>query len=159
MRAVLFHVVALGALTLGWPITALAQEAITVCGASTGKGFYLEPKKNLEELGKLGWIDDNLPNGSITFLRYPSGDYDIVIKSAITTITARGDGGKVVKVHGMDDKVATFVVVYQLATTEVYQLTLNAFGHGTLIWAVLKNRGGSLGITRGSLYTATCDLR
>jgi hypothetical protein len=149
MRAVLFHVVALGALTLGWPITASAQEVITVCGASTGKGFYLEPKK-------LGFIDDNLPNGSVTFMRYPSGDYDLVIKSAITTITARGDGGKVVKMHGVDDNVATFVVVYPLATTEVYQLTLNAFGQGTLIWAVLKNRAGSSGITRGSVYTATC---
>ena len=95
--------------------------------------------------------------GTVTFMRYPSGDYDLVIKSAITTITARGDGGKVVKVHGVDDNVATFVVVYPLATTEVYQLTLNAFGHGTLTWAVLKNRAGSLGITRGSVYTATCD--
>ena len=150
MRAVLFHVVALGALTLGWPITASAQEVITVCRASTGMGFYLEPEKD-------GWVDDGISNGSVTFMRYPSGDYNIVVKSVGYTFSARGDGARVVKVHGVDDNVATFVVVYPQHVTEVHQLTLNENGRGTLIWSNVKNRAGPLGITRGAVFVATCD--
>jgi hypothetical protein len=150
MRAVLFHIVALGALTLGWPITASAQEVITVCGASTGKAFYLEPQKD-------GWVDDRISDGSITFLRYPAGEYDLVVKSVGYTFSARGDGAAVVKVHGVNDNVATFVVVYPQDVTEVYQLTLNENGRGTLIWSNLKVRAGSLGITRGALFTASCN--
>ena len=59
--------------------------------------------------------------------------------------------------HGVNDNVATFVVVYPQNVTEVYQLTLNENGRGTLIWSNIKNRAGSLGITRGAVFTTTCN--
>jgi hypothetical protein len=90
-------------------------------------------------------------------MRYPSGDYDVVVKSVGNTFSARGDGARVVKVHGVDDNVSTFVVVYPLHTTEVYQLTLNGSGRGTLIWTSLKNRVAPLGVTRGAVFSAACD--
>jgi hypothetical protein len=149
MRAVLFRVVGLGVLSLVAPVTASAQQTITVCGASKGKAFYLEPTQD-------GWVDDGISDGTVTFMRYPSGDYDVVMKNAANAFSARGDGARVVKVHGEDDNVATFVVVYPLHTTEVYQLTLNRSGRGTLIWSSLKNRIAPAGVTRGALFSATC---
>ena len=53
-----------------------------MCRASTGMGFYLEPEKD-------GWVDDGISNGSVTFMRYPSGDYNIVVKSVGYTFSAR----------------------------------------------------------------------
>jgi hypothetical protein len=49
------------------------------------------------------------------------------------------------------------VVVYPQHVTEMYQLTLNENGRGTLIWSNVKNRAGPLGITRGFVFTATYD--
>lgn len=150
MRASLLRFVACCAAVLGGSVTASAQEIITICGASAGKALYIEPKQS-------GWVDDGISNGSLTFMRYPSGDYDVLVKSAGNTFSARGDGAKVVKVHGDDDNIATFVVVYPLHTTEVYQLTLNRSGNGTVIWSNLKNRVAPLGITRGAVFSAACS--
>ena len=46
---------------------------------------------------------------------------------------------------------------YPQHVTEVYQLTLNENGRGTLIWSNIKNRSGPLGITRGAVFTTTCN--
>ena len=129
---------------------AYAQQVIAVCGASKGKAFYLEPTKE-------GWVDDGISNGTITFLRNPSGDFDVLVKSMGPAFSARGDGAQVVKVHGSDENVLTFIVVYPLHVTEVYQLTLNASGRGTLIWSNLKNRAAPMGVTRGAVFVAECS--
>lgn len=130
--------------------SANAQQVIAICGASKGKAFYLEPTKE-------GWVDDGISNGTITFLRNPSGDYDILVKSAGPAFSARGDGAQVVKVHGADESIITLIVIYPLHVTEVYQLTLNANGRGTLIWSNLKNRSAPMGITRGAVFVAECS--
>ena len=38
---------------------AAAQQVITMCGESSGYGYYLEPKRQ-------GWVVDGVSNGSIT---------------------------------------------------------------------------------------------
>lgn len=123
-----------------------AQQVITRCGASQGKTFQLEPDKP-------GWHDDGISGGTITFLRLPSGDYDVVFPS----FTARGDGAQVFKVHGTDDRLLTLVAIYPLHVTEVYQLTLDGSGRGTLIWANTKNRAGFRNQVRGFLFVAECS--
>jgi hypothetical protein len=143
----------LGALSgaLGIGVTEVAaQQIITTCGASAGYGYYLEPTPD-------GWIKDAISTGTLTFTRDATGAYDVIIKDALTTFSAKADGAQVVKVHGSDDQAFTLVAVYPLTVTEVYQLTLDQGGRGTLIWASLKNRVPPLGVTKGSVFNATCS--
>jgi hypothetical protein len=127
-----------------------AQHVVTVCGASTGYGYYLEPRNE-------GWQTDGISRGTITFVRDAQDKYDVVIKDAMTTFSANGDGAKVVRVDGSDDRAFTLLVAYPHPITELYQLTLDQYGRGTLIWASVKNRSPPLGITKGTLFTATCS--
>jgi hypothetical protein len=126
------------------------QQVITTCGASTGKSYYLEPEKH-------GWVDDRISDGTTTFFRYPGGDYDLLYKDTVGTHSAREGGATVFKVHDEGDNLLTFVVIYPLHVTEVYQLTLDGAGNGTLIWSNIKNRAGPAGITRGMLLTSNCS--
>jgi hypothetical protein len=127
-----------------------AQEVITVCGASAGYGYYLEPQH-------AGWQKDGISNGSITILRDSTEGYDIISKDVRTTFSAKGDGAKVVKVNGSDHLRFTLVVVYPNPVTEIYQFSLDQRGRGTLVWAAVKNRFGPIGVTKGTLLTATCS--
>jgi hypothetical protein len=52
-----------------------AQQVITTCGESKGKAFYLQPPD--------GWADDGISGGSIIFMRYPDGQYDLIFKDKI----------------------------------------------------------------------------
>jgi hypothetical protein len=130
--------------------TAQAQQVITSCGASKGKGFYLEPQRD-------GWIDETISKGAVTFIRYQE-DYDIILKDAMRTVSMREDGAAVIKTHEADDGRMTFVAAYAAThIVEVYQLTINSRGRGTLIWSSLKNRAG-LGslFTKGSVFVSEC---
>jgi hypothetical protein len=127
-----------------------AQEVITVCGASAGYGYYLEPQVH-------GWQQDGIKNGTLTVLRDRAGGYDVISKDVNTTFSAKGDGAQVVKVNGSEDLRFTLVVVYPNPVTEIYQFSLDQRGRGTLIWAAVKNRVGPLAITKGTLFTATCS--
>jgi hypothetical protein len=126
------------------------QQLITTCGPSTGKAYYLEPEKH-------GWVDDGISGGEITFLRYPNGDYDLLIKDAAAALSARQDGASVVKLFGDDSKLLTLVVVYPTNVVEVYQLTLDVNGRGILIWSNLKNKSPPLGTTRGWVFISNCS--
>ena len=128
--------------------SANAQQVITTCGASKGKAFYLEPTKD-------SWVDDGISGGTLTFFKYPSGEYDVIFKDVVRTKSAREGGAQVVKILGSNDTVATFIVVYPIEVAEMYQLTLNERGEGTLIWSSFKNR--SLGITRGAVFVSSCS--
>jgi hypothetical protein len=150
MRTLLVPLVALLLLQAVFVKEAHGQQLITTCGASTGKSYYLEPEKH-------GWVDDKISDGTTTFFRYPNGDYDVLYKDTVGAHSARLDGATVVKVHDEGDNLLTFVVIYQLHVTEVYQLTLDGTGHGTLIWSNIKNRAGPAGITRGMLLTSNCS--
>jgi len=130
--------------------TAVAQQLITTCGASKGKAYNLEPKKD-------AWVDDGISGGTITFVRYPTGEYDVIVKHSMGSLSAREDGAKVVKANGSSDNVMTLVVSYPLSVTEIYQLTLDARGRGTLLWSNHKNRSGPLGVTRAWLFVAECS--
>jgi len=125
-----------------------AQQVVTTCGASSGYGYYLEPRT--------GWSTDGIANGALTILRDAAGQYDLVIKDAGSSFSAKGDGAKVFKVDGDDDQRFTLVVVYPLPVTEMYQFTLDQSGRGTVIWAAVKN-GLLARVTKGSLFTATCS--
>ena len=128
------------------------QQVITVCGASAGFGYYLEPKHD-------GWMKDGISKVTLTVMRDATGAFDIISKDTMTTFSARGDGAQVVKVNGSDDLRFTLVVVYPKPVTELYQFTLDRSGRGTLIWAAVKNQlqFGPIGMTKGTLFTATCS--
>jgi hypothetical protein len=85
----------------------VAQQIITVCGASSGYGYYLEPTRD-------GWQQDGIKNGTITVIRDSAGAYDVILKDTMTTFSARGDGAQVVKVDGSDHHRFTLVAVYPL---------------------------------------------
>jgi hypothetical protein len=129
-----------------------AQEVITTCGASAGYGYYIEPQHD-------GWQQDGIKNGSLTVLRDASGGYDIISRDIRTTFSAKGDGAQVVKVNGANHLRFTLVVVYPNPVTEIYQFSLDQRGRGTLIWAAVKNGllVGPIGVTKGTLFTATCS--
>lgn len=57
---------------------------------------------------------------------------------------------KFFKVHGEDDRLLTLLSVSPQRTTEVFQLTLDASGQGTLIWSIFKNKDGPYGLHLGS---------
>jgi hypothetical protein len=128
-----------------------AQQLITTCGASKGKAYYLEPTKH-------GWVDDGISGGTLTFFRYPNGDYDLLFKDRISSRSARQDGGTVVKVYGDDRQMLTMIVMYPTENViETFQLTLDGNGRGILIWSNLKNRSGPTRITRGMVLVADCS--
>ena len=127
-----------------------AQEVITVCEASAGYGYYLEPEHD-------GWVKDGIKNGTLTVVRDATGAYDVIAKDVRTTFSAKGDGARVVKVNGSDHLRFTLVVVYPKPVTEIYQFSLDQRGRGTLIWASVKNRLGPIAVTKGTLFTAACS--
>jgi hypothetical protein len=128
-----------------------AQQLITTCGASKGKAYYLEPTHQ-------GWVDDGISGGTLTFFRYPNGDYDLLFKDTVGARSAREDGGTVSKIFGDGSKLLTLGVTYaKTSVVEVYQLTLDVNGRGTLIWSNLKNRSGPIGVTRGMVMTSNCS--
>src|SRR3712207_4899761 len=72
---------------LGGSITgALAQELITVCGASAGYTYFVDRAREQKR-----WEKDGISRGTTTFMRDASGGYDIVIKDAATTFSAKQD--------------------------------------------------------------------
>src|SRR6266446_8392912 len=126
-----------------WPFSAGAQTVVTVCGAASGYSFYLNPSD--------GWQRDGISQGTVTILRN-GDDFDLIIKDAWATFSARGDEATVVRIYGDTDREMTLVAIYPLGSTEVYQLTLDANGRGKLIWATTKNGFGPLIKTKGSLF-------
>src|SRR3954452_3867998 len=104
------------------PAPPTAQEIITVCGPSKGLSFY--PGS--------GWTEDGVSKGATTFQHDGLGGYEIVIKDAVTTFSARKDGAQIVKVNGSDRGAFTLLAVFPLGTTEIYQLMLDQNGKGVL---------------------------
>src|SRR3954465_14824854 len=102
-------------------------QVVAGCGASTGYGYYLEPKRD-------GWVSDGISSGSLTIVRDSAAAYDVIIKDAQTPFSAKGDGGRVFKVDGQDDQRFTLLIVYPHPVTEMYQFTLDEGGRGTVIW-------------------------
>jgi hypothetical protein len=140
----MFRVIAF-AVTLCWFTlsSALAQTVITVCNAATGHSFFLNPNH--------GWQRDGV-SGTVTFIRQAQGEFDLIIKDAATTFSARGDGATIVRAHGTTDHRMTLVVIYPRVTVETYQLALDINGRGKLIWTTTKDGVA----TRGSLFVADC---
>jgi hypothetical protein len=56
---------ALFALTISVSNVTAQQQVITVCGASAGFGYYLEPKHD-------GWTKDGISMGTLTVMRHES---------------------------------------------------------------------------------------
>lgn len=124
--------------------TGARSEIITVCERPSGRTAALEG-------GTVQWVDDGLSEGSITILRDANGAYDISIKDAAGNFTAREDGASI---SADTEANLTLVVRYPLGTVETYILALASDGAGTLIWSAMKNR--VVGVTKGSLFTASC---
>jgi hypothetical protein len=60
-----------------------SQEVITVCGASAGYGYYLEPRHD-------GWVNHGIKDGTVTVLRNKNGDHDVISKDVQTSFSALG---------------------------------------------------------------------
>jgi hypothetical protein len=125
------------------------QQVVTVCGAS--KGMTVTPELG----GSPTWSDDSIQGGTLTFTRVDSLKYDIIIKDALTTFSAREDRASIQAEEGSDNGIITIVATYPIGTIEVYMLALDREGTGRLIWTSMKNR--VVGTTKGSLFTATCQ--
>jgi hypothetical protein len=128
-----------------------AQQLITMCGPSSGKAYTMDNNQ---------WSNDEGPHASnkaTTFFRYPNGEYDIIYKGEIGGGSEREQGSKIFRVHGEDDRLLTLLSVSPQRTTEVFQLTLDASGQGTLIWSIFKNKDGPYGLTFGELSFAKCS--
>ena len=75
-----------------------------------------------------------------------------------TENVVREDGAKVVRTHGDETGRLTLVAAYGDASiVEVYQLTLNAGGRGTLIWTNVKQLAGPAKVTRGAVFVSECS--
>ncbi len=125
------------------------QQVVTVCGAS--KGMTVTPNLG----GSPTWLDDDIQGETLTFTRTDNLKYDIIFKDALTTFSARDTRALIQAEEGSDNGVITIVATYPIGTVEVYMLALDREGAGRLIWTSMKNR--VVGITKGSLFTATCE--
>src|SRR5687767_1663570 len=85
----------------------LAQEVITICGASAGHTYFVDRARD-----RKGWEEDGISRGTITFMRDAFGGYDIIIKDAATTFSAKQDGARVVKIDNSEDPSLTLVAAY-----------------------------------------------
>jgi hypothetical protein len=131
------------------PSIGFAQEVIAQCGASKGKAYYSEPKDH-------GWVDDGISDGNITFIKDSSGKYDVIIKHSTGVMSAKQDGATVVATHATKGRLS-LVVVYPLATVEVYQLAIQANGKGTLLWTSSKNGIAPVSLTRIAAFKSECS--
>lgn len=130
------------------PVQSYALEAITVCKGSVGKSYFSAPPQ--------GWIEDKISKHTIIFWRDGKDGYDITSDDEYRTFSFKDEGAVIIQVHGGDSGDKTFVVRHPVRTVEVYQLSLDKKGYGTLIWANLKNRPPPAGIIKGSIFTAKC---
>lgn len=131
------------------PNIAFAQEVIAQCGASKGKAYYSEPQDQ-------GWVDDGISDGNITFIKDSSGKYDVIMKHSTGVISAKQDGASVVATHAAKGRLS-LVVVYPLASVEVYQLVLQANGKGILLWSSSKNSIAPINVTRIAAFKSECS--
>ena len=128
-----------------------AQQMIATCGPSSGKAYTMDNNQ---------WSDDDGPHASnqgTTILLNSNGEYDILYKGEIGGGSEREQGAKIYKVHGDDGRLLTLLSVSPPRITEVFQLTLDNSGQGTLIWSIFKNKDGPYGLTFGELYFAKCS--
>lgn len=129
--------------------SASAQQVIAQCGASKGQTVSLESSK-------LVWENDGITNGSLTFIKLANGKFDIITKDVRRSFSYTDDGASIVTLEEGDNK-KTLVVMHSKTVIEVYQLTLEKNGSGTLIWTQTKNGAPISLVTKGSLFTATCS--
>ena len=128
---------------------ASAQQVIAQCGASKGQTVILTSSK-------LIWEDDGITNGSFTFVKLKNGKFDIITKDAMKSFSYTDDGASIVALEEGNNK-KTLVVMHSNTVLEVFQLTLEKNGSGTLIWTATKNGAPNSLVTKGSLFTAKCS--
>ncbi|MGA0595163.1 hypothetical protein [Enterovirga sp. CN4-39] len=121
-------------------------DVVTVCRSPAGKSIY--------QSGRTGWQDDGIADATITIRNDALNGYHVRIKSPANDFSARDDGARIRRVLGDDAGNLTISAEYPLGAVEIYQIALNQTGSGSLIMAVLKN--GAAGVTKGSLFTASC---
>src|SRR3954453_6183208 len=84
-----------------------AQRVVTVCGASNGKTVTPGAGRAPE------WVDDGIQGGTLTFNQDGQSQYDVVIKDALATFSARDDGASIQADEGPKGAL-TLVVSYPL---------------------------------------------
>lgn len=126
--------------------TPALADVVTTCRSPAGKSIHLA--------GPTGWTDDSLPGASVTISNDRVSGYDVETRSAAGVATASGSGARIRRLLGDDSGALTLSVEYAAGTVEIYQLALDDKGNGTLLMAFLKN--GAAGLTKGSLFTASC---
>jgi hypothetical protein len=143
-------------LVLGLIISSAAYaKDIAVCGASEGYSYFPEAgllaAPESEDAGK--WKTDAISSGRLTLSR--SGDrFDLLFTDATgAVISARGDGGEVVRVGQTADAI-TVVVNYSGSLVETYTF-IKAAGGAEAIWST--NKYGTL-IPKIGAYRAPCSL-
>ena len=85
-----------------------------------------------------------------------SHKYDVIIKHSSGVMSAKQDGATVVATHSASGRL-TLVVVYPLASIEVYQLVMRRNGKGTLLWTSSKNAIAPLKVTRVAAFKSDCS--
>jgi len=128
-----------------------AQQVIAICGPSSGRAYTMDNNEWTVDEGQ------RASNKSTTILRYNNGEYDILYKGEVGGGSEREQGAKISKLNGDDDRLLTLLSVSPPRIAEVFQLTLDNRGEGTLIWSLFKNRDGPFHLTFGELFSAKCS--
>lgn len=128
------------------------SKILAVCGASSGKAFYVEPRVT-------GWVDDAISGGSVTLMIGSDGQPDVIVRDAMESSQLASASGSVVAPL-IAEEIGSFIfVVLDREGNEVttYQVSTDATGGRTLLWTDTKNHKTNANITKVAAYVASCE--
>jgi hypothetical protein len=110
-------------------------RVITSCGLGSGQVFSQRVPG-----GNFGWYADGFGDGQQLTLLQTGATYDLITKDALSTFSAKEQGGTVEMLPSSEDGIFTVTVTYSRGpTVEAYMFILDPLGSGVLMWTQLKN--------------------
>ncbi len=128
---------------------------IASCSNPQGKAYYYE--YGLVSKKDSGWVDDEKISSGITKLtKTGENTYDILfVDTRNQMISSTEDSGKVLMVSG-GKNIASFIIIYPGATTEIYTFLKNNSGVNEYIHITSRGSDAML-INKASLMRGECD--
>ncbi|WP_309092766.1 hypothetical protein [Phenylobacterium sp.] len=132
---------------------AMAAETLAVCGAVSGRAYYVG--KGLVPDDEAGWTDDRIGNGKITLTRDAKGELDVLFADSTGAISSSRAEGAVVFPGRMASDDAAVIVAYPGASLEIYHFVRDRAGKHRVI--LVQSKGGTIPITKGSVMVGECS--
>jgi hypothetical protein len=132
-----------------------AQGARTLanCGASSGWSYF--PFKGMVPEKEAGWQRDGIGGGKTTLVRLADGEYDLLFVDVTGKVrSSRNDGGAVIKLREGNNH-ATFLVIYEVQTAEIYTFFKDNKGRNQYI--IMSSKDSQI-LLKSSVFVGDCDF-